>query len=402
MLSIAYIVSQYPTVNHTFVLREVRALRALGFNVLTISVRGPDRDAARLTPEEAEEARSTLYLLPAGLFPILTAHLWTFLSRPTAYIAGLIMALRLAGLHLSRIPAHLIAFAEAVVIGHWARQRGHTHLHTHFVTNATMLAAHIFPLQYSMTIHGPDEFNDVVSFHLAEKIARSRFACAISKFGKSQMMRATPAGHWDKIEYCYLGVDPEAFEPRPFRQSLRPFRVVSVSRLAPVKAHRILIDAVQMLVAEGRSVELVIAGDGSERKALEQHAASGCAAAQIRFPGALTQPEVRALYAGADCFALASFAEGIPVVLMEAMSMEIPCVATWVNGIPELIRDEREGLLVPPSDSAAVARQIARLMDDGALCERLGKAGRARVMEFFCLERNASALAGIFKRRLTQ
>ncbi|MEQ1885798.1 MAG: glycosyltransferase family 4 protein [Bryobacteraceae bacterium] len=402
MLSLAYIVSQYPTVNHTFVLREVRALRAQGFNVLTISVRGPDRDPSRLTPEEADEAKNTLYLLPAGVFPILAAHLRTFLTRPVAYMAGLTMALRLAGLHLSRIPAHLIAFAEAVVIGQWARQRGFSHLHTHFVTNATMLAARIFPLQYSMTIHGPDEFNDVVSFHLAEKIARSRFACAISNFGKSQMMRATPAAHWDKIEYCYLGVDPRAFEPRAFLASPQPFRVVSVSRLAPVKGHRVLIDAIHLLAAEGRNVELVIAGDGPERKALEQHAASGRAASQIRFPGALTQPDVLALYASADCFALASFAEGIPVVLMEAMSMEVPCVATWVNGIPELIEDEHNGLLVPPSDAAGVARQIARLIDDRQLRERLGKAGRKRVLESFDLQHNAALLAGIFQRRLAR
>jgi colanic acid/amylovoran biosynthesis glycosyltransferase len=400
MVSIAYVISQYPTFNHTFVLREVRALRACGAKVQTISVRGPDRRREQLTTEEQEEMDTTLYVLAAGPLRILAAHMSTFARRPSNYCAGLGMAIRLAGLDLSRFAAHMIAFAEAVAIGNWAARRGFRHLHTHFCTDATMLAARIFSLSFSMTIHGPDEFNDVVAFHLAEKVAKGRFACAISHFGKSQIMRASAWQDWSKIEYSYLGVDPAIFTPRPFRRSPDPFRILSVGRLAPAKGHHVLIAAITILVEEGRRVELLIAGDGPERRALEQHAADCGLGERVHFTGALPQPEIRALYQETDCFALASFAEGIPVVLMEAMAMEIPCVTTWINGIPELIRHEIDGLLAPPSDVSTLARQIARLMDDAALCERLGRAGRCRVMEAFTLDKNAGHLAGIFERRL--
>lgn len=400
MLSIAYVISQYPTFNHTFVLREVRALRANGLKIQTISVRGPDRDLSLLTPEERDEANATLYLLEAMPLRILFAHLSTLVRRPVGYCRGLAMALRLAGLNLPLVPARLISFAEAVVIGRWASERGFEHLHTHFSSNATMVAARIFSLSFSMTIHGPDEFNDVVSFHMAEKLNRCLFARAISQFGKSQIMRASKPQSWSKIECCYLGVDLSAPTPPPTRPSPSSFRVVTVGRLAPVKGQRVLIDAFRILIAEGRHAELWIAGDGSERSALEQHAAACGLSQHVRFTGAISQPAVQELYREADCFALASFAEGIPVVLMEAMSMEIPCVATWVNGIPELIRDERDGLLVPPSDAAALAKQIARLMDDAGLRERLGRAGRIRAREAFNLEPNTRQLTEIFAHRL--
>ena len=400
MISIVYLVSQYPTFNHTFVLREIRALRTHGFTVKTISIRSPDRTREQLTDEEREEAEATLYVLPSGLGGFLSAHLGSLLRRPLGYLGGLMMALRLAGLNLSRIPAHLIAFAEAVVIGSWIARTGIAHVHTHFSSNAALLAVRMFPLTFSMTIHGPEEFNDVVGFHLAEKIARSRFACSISNFGRSQMLRASPWEQWGKIESCYLGVDPTIFAPRPERQSPDPYRILSVGRLAPVKAHHVLIEAVAMLIGQGRRVELWLAGEGPERGSLERHVQARGLREAVHFTGALAQPEVRALYQETDCFAMASFAEGVPVVLMEAMAMEIPCVATWVMGVPELIRHEVDGLLVPPSDTVALAQQIARLMDDRALSVRLGKAGRSRVVDCFNLEKNSSQLAEIFRRHL--
>ena len=400
MISIVYLVSAYPTFNHTFVLREIRALRAHGISVQTISVRGPDRSREQLTAEEGEEADSTLYVLAAGVTGLLTAHLNTLVRRPASYLGGLFMALRLAGLNLARIPAHLIAFAEAVVIGRWTASRGVGHIHTHFTSNAALLAARVFPLTYSMTIHGPEEFNDVAGFHLAEKVVGCLFTCAISNFGRSQIMRVSPWEHWSKIDSCYLGVDPAIFSPRPARVSPDPFRILSVGRLAPVKGQHVLIDAVGLLISQGRSVELWIAGAGPERDSLERHCEARGLRQAIHFTGPLAQPEIRALYRETDCFAMASFAEGIPVVLMEAMAMEIPCVTTWIMGIPELIRHEIDGLLVAPTDAEALAQQIARLMDDPILGVRLGKAGRLRVMDKFNLENNTAQLAELFRHRL--
>jgi len=153
-------------------------------------------------------------------------------------------------------------------------------------------------------------------------------------------------------------------------------------------------------VKEERHICLRFVGDGPDRSSLEADVAARGLGAAVVFEGAVNQDRIRALYAQADAFALASFAEGIPVVLMEAMAMEIPCVTTWITGIPELIRNGVDGLLVPPSDDAALAQALAVLMDDAAVRRRLGAAGRTRVLEAYNLSRNTERLAAIFRRRL--
>jgi glycosyltransferase involved in cell wall biosynthesis len=166
------------------------------------------------------------------------------------------------------------------------------------------------------------------------------------------------------------------------------------------KGQRVLVDAVDRLVRDGRRVRLRLVGDGPDRAALELLVAQRGLADAVVFEGGVPQDRIRALYARADAFALASFAEGIPVVLMEAMAMQIPCVTTCITGIPELIRDGIDGLLVTPSDAAALAAALARLIDDPALAHRLGEAGRRRVCDRYHLPRNLDHLAAVLRRRL--
>jgi glycosyltransferase involved in cell wall biosynthesis len=172
--------------------------------------------------------------------------------------------------------------------------------------------------------------------------------------------------------------------------------------MTPTKGQRILIEAVRRLTEDGRRVELRLIGDGPDRVGLEHLVRERGLTARVFFEGSVNQDRIRSFYEAADVFALASFAEGIPVVLMEAMSMEIPCIATCINGIPELIRDGIDGLLVPASDADGMAAAIGRLMDDGALRESLGRAGRRRVEEVYHLGRSADRLADIFRVRLAK
>jgi glycosyltransferase involved in cell wall biosynthesis len=213
-------------------------------------------------------------------------------------------------------------------------------------------------------------------------------------------MRASSYREWDKLEVCALGVDTAEFEPRPFRPSPSPFEVICVGRLTSVKAQHVLIGATDRLVRSGADVVLRLVGDGPDRDALERQAAERGLGDRVRFEGWLNQDRVRALYEKADAFALASFAEGVPVVLMEAMAMEIPCVATNITGIPELIRNGIDGILVSPSDEEALAVALRELIDDPALRVRLGKAGRQRVVEKYDLGRNCAAFAGVLRERL--
>jgi glycosyltransferase involved in cell wall biosynthesis len=169
--------------------------------------------------------------------------------------------------------------------------------------------------------------------------------------------------------------------------------------LAPVKAQAILIEAVAKLAGEGRNVLLHLVGGGPDRASLERHVDALGIRANVIFHGFADQQRLNELYSQADIFALASFAEGLPGVLMEAMAMEIPCVSTWITGVPELIRDGIDGILVPPADAGAFAAALATLIDDPELRRRIGSAGRVRILDKFHLEKNARQLASIFKRR---
>jgi glycosyltransferase involved in cell wall biosynthesis len=288
-----------------------------------------------------------------------------------------------------------------MILLHWMHARSLTHLHVHFATPAAsvaVIATKIAPITMSMTVHGPDEFYDVTVYSLAAKVAASKFVVCISFFAQSQMMKV--ATDWTKFEIGRLGVDSAHFAASGPKAVDGPFRILCVGRLVGAKGQRILIEAVELLQQQGRTVELDLVGDGPDREALEAFVHTRGIGGAIRFAGSIGQDRIRDFYRAADCFAMASFAEGIPVVLMEAMSMEIPVVATGINGIPELIQDGVDGLLVPPSDVAGMAAAIARLIDDAPLRERLGKAGRIKVEAEYALSASADRLLDIFTRRL--
>lgn len=382
-------------------LREVSVLRALGLNIEVASIRNPDRDPGSMTAAEQEEAKSTYYVKRSGLSRLLLAHTYTLVSRPGRYLRGLAEALRTSS---QRRPGALYAmfyFTEAVAVGHWMRRQKLNHVHTHYASTVAYLVERIFPVTLSVTFHGSAEFLDPVGFRLAQKVRASLFCCAISQYGLSQLMYACGYPEWPKLELTTLGVDPDRFQPRPFRHDPTPFQIICVGQLAPVKGLHLLIAAIASLVAEGRPVRLRFAGDGPERAALRQDVENRGLSGHVSFEGNVNQDKLLDLYRETDALAMSSFAEGLPVVLMEAMSMEIPCVAPWVNGIPEIVTHESDGLLVPPGDAAALARALARLIDDAEFRRSLGHRARLKILEKFDLRRNTERLADVFRRRLS-
>ena len=400
-MRLAYLLSEYPTVTHTYLLREVRALRDSGLDFQVISVHGSDRSDHLLSPEERDERDRTYVILEQGFVFVIWTHLAILIKRPRRYLAGAVYALRLAGLDLRKMFWNLMYFGEAILAGARAQRLGVAHLHSHFASTVALLVARVFPLTFSVTIHGPGEFIDANGFFLPQKIAHSLFLCAISNYARSQLMSVSEPQDWDKLEVAPLGVDLNVFHPPPHREQHDFFEMVSVARLAPVKGHRIMVAAIGELVREGRrSIRLRLVGDGPQRIDLEREIAGQGLGEYIRLEGACSQDRVLAFYEQSHAFVLSSFAEGVPVSLMEAMAMELPCIATWVNGIPELIRHGVDGWLIPPSDPAALAAAIRELMDDPGLRGRLGKSARQRVVEKYNLRRNVACLAEIFRRRL--
>jgi glycosyltransferase involved in cell wall biosynthesis len=399
-MKLAYLVSQYPAANHAFMLREISRLRALGFEIAVASINAPDRPPEKLTDEERAEARTTFYVKRAGISAALKAHARVFFRRPASYLRGLAFALTLGDWSPRKTLSALFYFAEAVMAGAWMQGLGLSHAHSHYASTIGLIMTRIFPITLSITFHGPDEFENPAAFRVREKIEASLFVCGISNYARSQLMKHASYEQWSKIEIAPLGVDLSVFAPRPFRPSPPVFRIVCVARLAPVKGQHILLEAMEILQNRGRNAILHLAGGGPDRASLEKDAAARGISGRVIFEGLLNQDQLRALYRQSDALALPSFAEGLPVVLMEAMAMEIPCVTTWITGIPELIENGKDGLLIPPGDAAALADALDRLILDPDLRLRIGQAGRPKVVELFDLARNGSRLAEIFRRRL--
>jgi len=369
-------------------------------DIETISISGADRPVNELTPDERDEQAHTFYVKPLGITGTLPYHLRVFFSRPLRYIRTLLYAIALSNWNVRKAIWLIAYFYEAIVVGGWMESRGLTHVHAQYSSTVALLVRRCFDIELSISFHGPDEFTDPAGFGLREKIEQSHFVRAISYYGRSQLMKSCDFQHWGKIEVAYMGIDPESFQARPFRASPAPFEMMCVGRLAPVKAQHILIEVVAELQKQGRSVLLHLAGGGPDRASLESAAAQLGVQDSVRFHGWMQQSDLDALYGRVDAFVLASFAEGLPGVLMEAMAMEIPCISTWITGVPELIRNGVDGLLTPPSDPSAMAHAVARLIDEPDLRSRIGKAGRVRIIERFHLEKNGIVLRDIFQRRL--
>jgi len=401
--ALAYLISTYPTLSMIFVLREVVALRALGFRIETASINPPDRPVHAMTAIEAEEAGRTYCVKRHGIAGALIADFQTLLTNFFGYLRGLALAFRLGGFDLRRLFMNLMYLTEAFMVGQWMRRQGLRHLHVHLASQAAtvgLFVQTVFGFGYSLTVHGPDEFYDAGGQQLTRKIAAASFIVCISSFARSQMMKLSPYPQWNKFVVVPLGIDPEIFTPGSHNPLPDTFEILCVGRLTPAKGQHLLIEAVETLLRQGRNVRLRLVGGGPDEASLRQHAARIVAPERIVFEGPVNQDRIREFYAAATIFCLPSFAEGVPVVLMEAMAMEIPCVTTRIAGIPELIRDGVDGLLVPASDLNQLIAALALLIDDAGLRREMGKNARAKVTAKYNLPRNMEVLSAIFAERV--
>ena len=401
-MKLGYLISQYPALSHTYVLRQVLALRRHGFDVRVVSVRRCDRPLTALTAEEADEAQRTFSVMGAGALHALIANARVLARNPIGYLRGLLYAWKLSRGTPRLLVMYSGYFLEAVVAGDYFERQGLTHIHTHFSSTVLLILARIFRVRYSLTAHGSGEFVDVVGFHLAEKVAGAMFVATVGRWGLSQVMNASDPADWHKIVVLPLGVDVDAFRPHraPQRDRSEPFRLLSVGRLSPAKGYPILLEMMSLLRERGRNVTLTLVGEGPERTTLEKLIAALHLGDCVRLAGACNHDRLADYYASSDAFVMSSFLESAPVVLMEAMAMELPCVATWITGIPEIIEKDVEGLLVPPASAAAIAGAVERLIDDPEEARQLGTAARRKVLAQYHLEHNVERLVEEFRVRL--
>jgi colanic acid/amylovoran biosynthesis glycosyltransferase len=402
---LAYLLSIYPAVSHTFFLNEIAGLRELGFTIDVASINKPEWAAQGASELEANEFATTFYIKAMSPVRILRVLSKITFTKPAVVLRGLQAALRLSGWNLPATVYALFYLAEALLLGDWLCRRGHRHLHIHFggpVATVGMLASVAWRLSYSMMIHGPEEFYDVEKFYLRQKVERAHFVLCISDYCRSQVMKVCDPAHWTKLHVVRLGVNLRVFSPVSRVELSEEIEIICVGRMVPAKGHLILLRAFCDLLRCGYNLRLRLIGGGSERREMESFVNRENLHDSVIFEGSLNHQQTRQKLGQADIFVLASFAEGLPIALMEAMAMEIPCISTFVAGIPELIRDGLDGLLVPPSSEEALAAALKRLISDAELRRTFAAAGRQRVEEFYDLHKNVRALADTLQNCLPE
>ncbi len=386
-MRLAYIASRYPHLSHTFIRREVEALRAEGVEVDTFSIR-PSESGGHFGAAEREAERSTTTILPVRASTLLRAHLAALGRSPGAYVRTLAATVRSSPPGVRHRTWAVFYFVEGVVLWWHCQRRGIHHVHAHFANVGADVARAAARFgraadaagewSWSFTMHGYTEFTDLTRWELPGKASDADAVVCISDYARSQLMLITDPERWPRFHMVHCGIDVGEFSPAPAPASDGPLRVLSVGRLVPEKGTLLAVEAVALLKARGVDVELTLAGDGPSRGAIEERAAELGVAEQVRLVGAVPPDEVVHLYQAADVFCLPSFAEGVPVVLMEAMACGVPVVATYITGVPELVTDGVEGFTITPGRADLVADALARLVDPG-LRQRMGRAGRAKV-----------------------
>lgn len=396
-VTVAYLVNQYPHVSHSFIRREVAGLEAAGISVQRFSVR---RSGAALVDlaDRAEQERTEV-LLSRGALGLLAGLMGTALRRPVRWLRAVFLALRMGRHSQGGVLRHLVYLAEACVLIRRLQSSGARHLHAHFGTNSTTVALLTHVLggpPYSFTIHGPEEFDRPESLSLPRKIEQAAFVVAVSEFGRSQVFRWCDPRHWGKVHVVRCGVDAAFLSGGG--QPIEPTnRLVCVGRLCEQKGQLCLLQALSRLRAAGVPFEMVLAGDGPLRPEIEQAIQQQDLGGQVRITGWISNEAVRKQILDARALILPSFAEGLPVVLMEALALGRPVVSTYVAGIPELVEDGVNGWLVPASSVEALAVVLRQVLE--APLERLaemGRAGQARVGARHDANREASRLAQLF------
>jgi glycosyltransferase involved in cell wall biosynthesis len=383
---IAYLVNRYPEANMTFIWREIEALEALGTRICRFTIRRGETalpDAASRAEQDA-----TRIITGRGIAGLVLASLRVLCTRPAAFSRSLWTACRLGWGSERGVILHLAYLAEACALLPWLKQCKARHLHAHFGTNSAMVA---------LLCHGPTEFDRAVSINLEEKIRRAAFVVAVSEFGRGQLYRWCPLEHWPKIHVVACGLDRTFLEasladPPPVAR-----RLVCVGRLVKQKGHVILVEAARQLVAAGLDFELTLIGDGPLRADLERLIRQRGLDRVIRLAGWLSTDDVRRAIRGSRAMVVPSFAEGLPVVLMESLALRRPVITTTIAGIPELVAAGVNGWLVPPGSVEGLAGAMRdALTADPVLLARMGEAGRASVLRNHDGAAQASKLLALF------
>jgi colanic acid/amylovoran biosynthesis glycosyltransferase len=396
-MRIAYLVNQYPKVSHSFIRREILALERIGFEVMRIALRGWDGEL--VDEQDQLERKRTRFVLRDGAIPLMLSVLAIFFSRPTRFMKALALVWQIGRRAERPLIVHFVYLAEACRIIGWLKAAGIQHLHAHFGTNSAEVAMLVHVLggpKWSFTVHGPEEFDKPQFIGLAEKIQRCAFVVAISSFGRSQLFRNVEHQSWSKVYAVHCGLESEFFVANP-NAYFHERRLICVGRLCEQKGQLLLIEAARLLLEQGTFFELVLAGDGELRPEIDALIKKYKLEGIVRVTGWLSSKQVREEILASRALVLPSFAEGLPLVIMEAMALRRPVISTYVAGIPELVVSGEHGWLVPAGDIYALTHAITQCLNASPqLIEQYGRAAQSQVLQRHSIDREVKILAKLF------
>ncbi|HEX6177257.1 MAG TPA: glycosyltransferase [Thermoanaerobaculia bacterium] len=402
--AIAVFVTRFPRLAETFILREINELERHGQPVLLVPLL---REYSPIIHEEAKPWVGRALYMPLLSFSIVRANIARMFREPRRYFSLLGRLIVGTALRPGVLVRTVALFPKSVYLASLLPRLGIRHIHAHFAVHPTTMAYIISSLSnitYSFTIHGPDVF--VHRLLLSEKIEGAKFVRAVSTFIKAFVSGLHPEESHGKIEVVHIGVNPDVYSDAAARSTRRSPRtqILSVAALTGAKGYHFLVDACASLIRDGADIECRIVGDGPRREEIRQRIEQHGLGDRIRLVGALPQHEVARLVGESDIFVLPSVIawngqmDGIPISLMEAMAAGKPVIGSAISGIPELVQQNGNGLLVDSTHSDRIAGAIRKLMDDAELRERMGRTGQERVRKSFDVRNTSAHLISLLDR----
>ncbi|WP_028913571.1 glycosyltransferase family 4 protein [Pseudorhodobacter ferrugineus] len=401
-MKIAYLVNTYPRPSHTFIRREIRALERRGFEIHRFAMRS--ERGSLVDPADLAEDDLTEHVLHIGKGRLLAVALRWMVTHPAGSIRALKAALACGAHGAGGSPGtggqlrHMIYLLEASYIAQRSAELSIEHLHAHFGTNSATVAMLSYLMggpRYSFTVHGPEEFDAPVALALGEKMRHAAFTVAISSFGRSQLYRWAALADWKKLAVVHCGIEPEKFTAAIAPPTGGP-HVVAIGRLAEQKGFSLLIKAVSLAITSHPDLHLTLVGDGPMRPEIEALIAANGLSGNVTLAGWQDEAGVGRALAASQALILPSFAEGLPMVVMEAMAAGRPVIATAIAGVPELVVQGETGWIVPAGDASGLAESISALAQTSAdQLAAMGKSARTRVFERHDIDVEAAKLAAL-------
>jgi glycosyltransferase involved in cell wall biosynthesis len=396
-MRVAYFVNRNPSISHTFIRREMAALETQGLEIHRFAARRPETPLT--DPEDQKDMLKTCYLLEGNAkYKLVIALFFSLIYHPCHFAKALRLAF-ICGRYQNKGWLRSFAWlAEAAALRQHCRTRKIDHCHAHFGTNpasVVMLCDALGGPGYSFTVHGPEEFDATASLCLSLKIHRSRFVVAITDYCKSQLCRLVDHPDYDKIKIVHCGVDRSLLLDTKPLPAAPPYRFLAIGRLVEQKGFMVLLEALRILKHQQNNFSVEIIGDGPFREPMEAFVRHH--QLDVSFMGWRSGEAISNALDNCHALILPSFAEGLPVVIMEAFARRRPVLATWIAGIPELVNSDKNGILFPPGNPQALSKAISKVLGISVeQLEAMGRQGQEIVKEQHIIDTEAGKLAAYF------